>query len=125
MTWDPVDCLSHRSLRAKTSRISSTWPSHGYGLLSNTYSMPILPCSLCMICSFRCLCHAFVTHAHIAIVASYYSCTCSSNGYVQEKRTIMMDDVFIYHAHTFFALLCACVGYLDFISTSPSRELTI
>ena len=46
-----------------SSHISSTWPSLGYGLLSITYSMPILPCSLCMICSFLCLCHAFVTHA--------------------------------------------------------------
>ena len=76
--------------------------------------------------------HACLTSLHdipsamnIAIVASYYSCTCASNVYVQEKRTIMMDDVFIYHAHTFFLLLCACVGYLDFVSTSASRELTI
>ena len=46
-----------------SSRISSTWLSHGYGLLSITYSVPILPCSLCMICSFLCLCNAFVTHA--------------------------------------------------------------
>ena len=37
----------------------------------------------------------------------------------------MMDDVFIYHAHTFFVLLCACVGYLDFVSTFTSLELTI
>ena len=63
MTWDPMDCISHRSLRAKTSRISSTWLSHGYGLSSITSYMPILPCPLCMICSFLCLCHAFVTHA--------------------------------------------------------------
>ena len=63
MTWDPMDCLSHRSLRAKTSRIHSTWPSLGYVLLSITYYMPILPCSLCMICSFLCLWHAFLTHA--------------------------------------------------------------
>src|SRR3954471_5228143 len=76
--------------------------------------------------------HACLTSLHhipsamnIAIVASYYSCTCASNGYVQKRRTIMMDDVFIYHAHTFFVLLCACVGYLDFVSTSTSRELTI
>ena len=62
---------------------------------------------------------------NIAIVVSYYSRTCASNGYVQEKRTIMIDDVFIYHAHTFFVLLCACVGYLDFVSTSSSRELAI
>ena len=46
-----------------SSRISSTWLSHSYGLSSITYYMPILPCSLCMICSFLCLCHAFVTHA--------------------------------------------------------------
>ena len=63
MAWDPVDCLSPRSLCAKTSRISSTWLSHGYGLSSITYYMPILPCSLFMICSSLCLCHAFVTHA--------------------------------------------------------------
>ena len=63
MTWDPMDCLSHRSLRANTSRIHSTWPSLGYGLLSIKYSMPMLPCSLCMICLFLCLFHAFVTHA--------------------------------------------------------------
>jgi len=62
---------------------------------------------------------------NISIIASYYSCTCATNGYVQEKRTIMMDDVFIYHAHTLFVLLCACVGYLDLVSTSTSRELTI
>ena len=37
----------------------------------------------------------------------------------------MVDDVFIYHAHMLFALLCACVGYLDFVSTSTSHELTI
>ena len=76
--------------------------------------------------------HACLTSLHhipsamnIAIVASYYSCTCAYNGYVQEKRTIMMDDVFIYHAHTFFAFFCACVGYLDLVSTSASHELTI
>ena len=36
-----------------------------------------------------------------------------------------MHDVFIYHAHKFFVLFCACVGYLDFVSTSTWRELTI
>ena len=36
-----------------------------------------------------------------------------------------MDDVFIYRAHTLFALLCACVGSFDIVSTSTSRELTI
>ena len=69
--------------------------------------------------------HHIPSAMNIAIFASYSSRTCASNGYVQEKRTIMMDDVFIYHAHMFFLLLCACVGYLDFVSTSTSRELTI
>ena len=69
--------------------------------------------------------HHIPSAMNIAIVASYYSCTCASNGYVQKKRTIMMDDVFIYHVHTFFVLLCACIGYLDFVSTSMSHELTI
>ena len=76
--------------------------------------------------------HAYLPSLHhmhsamnIKIVASYYSCTLATNGYVQEKRTIMMDDVFIYHAHTFFAWLCACVGSFDSVSTSTSRELTI
>ena len=76
--------------------------------------------------------HACLTSLHhipsamnIAIIASYYSCTWASNVFVQKMRTIMMDDVFVYHAHTFFVLFCACVGYLDFMSTSTSRELTI
>ena len=38
---------------------------------------------------------------------------------------IMMDDVYIYHAHNFFGLCLFCVGYLDYVSTSTSRELTI
>ena len=47
-----MECLpSTHPLRDEPLRISSTWPSHGYGLLSITYSIPILPCSLCMICS--------------------------------------------------------------------------
>jgi hypothetical protein len=61
--------------------------------------------------------HHIPSAMNIAIVASYYSCTFASNGYVQEKRTIMMDDAFVYHAHTFFAWLCVCVGYFDFMST--------
>jgi hypothetical protein len=69
--------------------------------------------------------HHMPSAMNISIVASYYSCTFASNGYVQEKRTIMMDDVFIYHAHAFFALLCACVGSFDIVSTSTSHELTI
>ena len=32
-------------------------------LIVHMYHLPILPCSLCMICSFLCLCHAFVSHA--------------------------------------------------------------
>ncbi|KAI5015745.1 hypothetical protein ZWY2020_057135 [Hordeum vulgare] len=62
---------------------------------------------------------------NIAILASYYSCTSNPNGYVQENRTIMMGDVFVYHAYTFFALLCVCVGHFDYMSTSTTHDLTI
>jgi hypothetical protein len=69
--------------------------------------------------------HHMPSAMNIAIVASYYSCTFAPNGYVQVKRTMMMDDVFVYQSHTFFALLCVCVGYFDYMSTSTSCELTI
>jgi hypothetical protein len=69
--------------------------------------------------------HHMHSAMNIKIVASYYSCTFASNGYVQENRTIMMDDVFVYHAHTLFPLLCVCVGCFDYMSTSTSRDLTI
>ena len=75
--------------------------------------------------------HACLTSLHhiphamnIAIIASYYSCTCVSNGYVQEKKTIMMDDVYIYHTHNFFRMCLFCVGTHEYLSTSQSHELT-
>ena len=61
--WDPVDCPCHHSLRATTTRIYSTWLSHGYGLYITCYFMPILSCSLCMLCLLLCLCHLIVTLA--------------------------------------------------------------
>ena len=63
--WDPVDCPSYHSLRATTTRISLTWISHGYGLYTASHFLLILPCSLCMLCLFICLCHAIVTLACI------------------------------------------------------------
>jgi hypothetical protein len=36
----------------------------------------------------------------------------------------MMDDVFIYHAHMFFALSIMCVGKRTTKSTSMEHELT-
>ena len=65
MTWDHVDYPYHRSLRARTTRISSTWLSHDYGLFTTCHLMPILLCSLCMLCLLLCLCHAIVTLACI------------------------------------------------------------
>ena len=47
--WDPVDYPYHRSLRARTPRISFTWLSYGYGLFTTCHLMPILLCSLCML----------------------------------------------------------------------------
>ena len=65
MTWDPVDYHYDHSLRARTTRISSTWLSHGYGLYITCHLMLILPCSLCMLFLLLCLCHAIVTVACI------------------------------------------------------------
>jgi hypothetical protein len=48
----------------------------------------------------------FTPHIHHI----YYDALLNANGDVQKKWTIMMDDVFIYHAHTFFALPIVCVG---------------
>jgi hypothetical protein len=47
-----------------------------------------------------------------------------ANGDVQRRRCIMMDDVFIYHAHTFFVLSMMCVGTRKIMSTSIEHELT-
>ena len=61
MTWDPVDYPYHHSLCARTTRISSTWLSHGYGLFTTCHLMLIFSCSLCMLSLLLCLCHASVT----------------------------------------------------------------
>ena len=37
---------------------------------------------------------------------------------------IMMDDVYIYQAHNFFGLWLFCVGTHEYLSTSQSHELT-
>ena len=52
MLWDPVDYPYHRSLRVRTTRISSTWLSHGYGLFTTCHLMLIFPCSLACIPCF-------------------------------------------------------------------------
>jgi hypothetical protein len=50
----------------------------------------------------------------------YYDILLEANGVVQIKRCIMMDDVFIYHAHILFWLSFVCVGTR--ITTSTSIE---
>ncbi len=62
----------------------------------------------------------FTPHIHHI----YYDALLNANGDVQKKWTIMMDDVFIYHAHTFFALPIVCVGTRMPMSTSIEHELT-
>nr|XP_051184036.1 uncharacterized protein LOC127298121 isoform X2 [Lolium perenne] len=62
----------------------------------------------------------FTPHIHHI----YYGKFLNANGDVQKKWTIMMDDVFIYHAHTFFALPIVCVGTRKTRSTSIEHELT-
>jgi hypothetical protein len=61
----------------------------------------------------------FTPHIHHI----YYEALLNANGDVQKKWTIMMDDVFIYHAHTFFALPIVCVGTRMPMSTSIEHEL--
>ena len=47
-----------------------------------------------------------------------------ANGELQEKRCVMMDDAFVYHAHTYFAIFCAFVGSECLVSvTSPKPML--
>src|SRR3954467_7266158 len=59
-------------------------------------------------------------HMHHA----YYDSFLDANGDMQLKRCIMMDDVFIYHAHTLFALSMVCVGANNTMSTSMEHQLT-
>jgi hypothetical protein len=53
----------------------------------------------------------------------YYDILLDANGDVQIKRCIMMDDVFIYYAHTLFLLSLVCVGMRKTTSTSIEHEL--
>jgi hypothetical protein len=53
----------------------------------------------------------------------YYDILLGANGDVQIKRCIMMDDVFIYHAHTLFLLSLVCVGTRTKTSTLIEHEL--
>ena len=55
---------------------------------------------------------------------AYYNNLLDANGDVQIRRRIMMDDVFIYHAHTYFLLSMVCVGTRNPMSTSIEHELT-
>jgi hypothetical protein len=53
----------------------------------------------------------------------YYDILLDANGDVQINRCIMMDDVFIYLAHTLFLLSLVCVGTQTITSTSIEHEL--
>jgi hypothetical protein len=53
----------------------------------------------------------------------YYNILLEANGVVQIKRCIMMDDVFIYHAHTLFWISFVCVGTRTTTSTLIEHEL--
>ena len=64
------------------------------------------------------ICHDM--HIHHAHTMNLFK----ANGDVQEKRCIMMDDVFLYHAHTFFLSYMMCVDPHVYLSTSMEHELT-
>ena len=75
MTWDSMECLSHRSLCARTSRISSTWLSLGYGLFTTSDFMPILPCSHCMIPLLVCtICSPWINMLVICHILAFSIC---------------------------------------------------
>jgi hypothetical protein len=61
----------------------------------------------------------YTLHTH----HGYYNILLDANGNVPTKRYIMMDDVFIYHAHTLFLLSLVCVGTRTKLSTSIEHEL--
>ena len=61
---------------------------------------------------------------HLHTHHAFYMHLNNTNGDVHKKRYIMMDDVFLYHAHRFFLLLMMCVGTKTIMSTSVEHELT-
>ena len=62
-------------------------------------------------------CHTHTRHAlHNTLI--------DTNGDVQKTWRIMMDDAFIYHAHTLFVLPIVCIGTRTTTSTSTEHELT-
>jgi hypothetical protein len=61
----------------------------------------------------------YILHTH----HEYYNILLDANGDMSTKRCIMMDDVFVYHAHTLFLLSFVCVGTRKATSTSIEHEL--
>jgi hypothetical protein len=61
----------------------------------------------------------YTLHTH----RGYYNILLDAIGDVQIKRYIMMDDVFIYQAHTFVLLSFVCVDTRKTTSTSIEHEL--
>jgi hypothetical protein len=61
----------------------------------------------------------YTLHTH----HGYYNISLNANGDVPTKRYIMMDDVFIYHAHTLILLSFGCVGTRTTMSTSIEHQL--
>ena len=62
-------------------------------------------------------CHMHHRHA-------FHTILIDTNGDVHKTWNIMMDDVFLYHAHTLFVLLLPCVGTRTTVSTATEHELT-
>ena len=62
-------------------------------------------------------CHMHARHA-------FHKTLIDTNGDVHKTWHIMMDDVFIYHAHTLFVWPIVCIGTRTTFSTSTEHELT-
>jgi hypothetical protein len=66
----------------------------------------------------------YVRMSGLHIHHAFHNILLDANGDVQMKRYVMMDDVFIYHAHTFFLLSIMWVGTRNPMSISIEHELT-
>ena len=64
------------------------------------------------------------TRIHMHIHHTHNMNFIDTNGDVPKGRYIMMDDVYLYHAHTFFSMCNMCVGSNGYLSILIEHELT-
>ena len=132
MTWDPVDCPSHHSLRATTSRIPFTWLSHGFGLYITCYVMSIftlhamplsmiLPCN-CDPCLHLPMIHHFTTHMCICMLGGDPCCYCHVYHLPHALAAILLISC-LYDCEMSCALYMPTICTHDMLAMIPSSTL--